>query len=332
MLHACSQLDAAVATKEFEQRNKRQKLCKDHDIPFTRLMKANTDPDKTMERIRQHFIDRIKDIRGAVTLLHATATKPSSAQIMQQGAVSVDNIVDPSCKKTQPSTNKLDKYFTRRAASDAPPEIEKLDMPDVATDVRSTFFLLRAKKHIYADDQNFKIVLSALYDFLGNVDKRKLQNMTTDSRKTSKTIRQHFTGRDFQTIAFTISKSVHETITAQEQKDDRAYCNPSHEWRKYYVKLNVLAQARCWLSPTEQLQPIADAPLTPKTNFQLADAIKHAAKAEYVPFGGDFEDADAYSPLISRLLLYAELHNDSKHGCYCPHRLNNVSKGYSLIE
>ena len=205
-------------------------------------------------------------------------------------------------------------------------------MPDVATDVRSTFFLLRAKKDIYADDQNFKIVQSALHDFLGNVDKRKLQNMTTDSRKTSKTIRQDFTGRGFRTISFTISNSCHQPITAQEQKDERAHFHPSHEWRKYYVKLNVLAQARTWLSSTEQLQTIADAPPTPKTNFQLADAIKHSVKAEYVPFGGDFEGPDAYNPLISRLLLYAELHNDSKHGCYCPHRLDILSKGYSLIE
>ena len=119
-LHACSQLDAAVATKEIEYQNKRQKLCKDHDIPFTRMVKANTDPDKTMEHIRQHLIDRIKDIRGAVTLLHSTATTRSSAQIMQQQAISVDNNADSSCKTTQPSTNKLDKYFTRRAASDTP--------------------------------------------------------------------------------------------------------------------------------------------------------------------------------------------------------------------
>ena len=84
--------------------------------------------------------------------------------------------------------------------------------------------------------------------------------------------------------------------------------------RIYYVKLLVLAQARRWLSATEQLHPIADAPSTPKTNFQLADAIKRPDKAEYAPFGGDFEDAGAYSPVISRLLFYAEIHNCSDHG------------------
>ena len=88
----------------------------------------------------------------------------------------------------------------------------------------------------------------------------------------------------------------------------------SHTWRTYYVKLLVLAQARQWLSATERLDPIADAPSTPKTNFQLADAIKQPKNAEYAPFGGDFEDTHSYSPVISRLLFYAEIHNCSDHG------------------
>ena len=62
------------------------------------------------------------------------------------------------------------------------------------------------------------------------------------------------------------------------------------------------------------MHPIADAPSTPKTNFQLADAIKQPKNAELAPFGGDFEDTDAFSPVISRLLLYAEIHNCSDHG------------------
>ena len=61
------------------------------------------------------------------------------------------------------------------------------------------------------------------------------------------------------------------------------------------------------------IDPIADAPFTPKTNFQLADAIKDPEQAEYVPFGSDFEDVDAHSPVISRLLMYAEIHNYSDH-------------------
>ena len=187
-------------------------------------------------------------------------------------------------------------------------------MPDVATDVRSTFLLLRAKKHKYADDQDFHRVQDALSQLSGNVDQRKLHRITTDPPRTAKTIRQYFKGRFFGTVHFTIPNSPDEATSAQEQQDARAYYNHSHEWRTYYVKLRVLAQARRWLSSTEQLQPIADAPPTPKTNFQLADAIKHSAKTEYVPFGVDFEDADAYSPVITRLLAYAEIDNDSDNG------------------
>ena len=79
------------------------------------------------------------------------------------------------------------------------------------------------------------------------------------------------------------------------------------------VKLLVLAQARQWLSAAERLDPIPEARATPKTRFQLADAIKQPKLAEYAPCGCDFEDAGAYSPVISRLLLYAEIHKCSDH-------------------
>ena len=42
--------------------------------------------------------------------------------------------------------------------------------------------------------------------------------------------------------------------------------------------------------------------------------MKDPEQAEYVPFGNDFEDIDAHSPVISRLLMYAEIHNYSDHG------------------
>jgi len=59
-----------------------------------------------------------------------------------------------------------------------------------------------------------------------------------------------------------------------------------------------MAQARRWLSATERLDPIADAPSTPKTNFQLADAIKQPKNAEYAPFGRDLKTL-AHTALLS---------------------------------
>ena len=75
----------------------------------------------------------------------------------------------------------------------------------------------------------------------------------------------------------------------------------------------MLAQARRWLSGTERIDAISESPPTPKTIFQLAAAIKQHSATEYLPFGCDFEDSDAYSPTISRLLLYAEIHNYKDH-------------------
>ena len=112
--------------------------------------------------------------------------------------------------------------------------------------------------------------------------------MTTDPPKTSKTIRQDFKERNFQIINFDVSKSVDKATGAHEGKAARHHVDHSHTWRTYYVKLLVLAQARRWLSATERLDPIADAPPTPKTNFQLADAIKQPKKAEFAPFGSAY--------------------------------------------
>ena len=109
--------------------------------------------------------------------------------------------------------------------------------------------------------------------------------MTTDPPKTSKTIRQDFKERMFKTVALDVSTSVDKATDAREGKAARHKFHLSHTWRTYYVKLLVLAQARRWLSATERLDPIADAPPTPKTNFQLADAIKQPKKAEFAPFG-----------------------------------------------
>ena len=214
-----------------------------------------------------------------------------------------------------PIQDKLGNSFNPRAASDALPDIEELPIPDVATDVSSTYLRLHAKRHIYAEDEDFRIVKDALSELRGSVHRKRLHKMTTDPPK----IRQLFKEKSFGTIHFNVSKSPDEATGAQEGKAARPRKETLHlhhpdTWRAYYVKLLVLAQARRWLSSTEQLLPIADAPSTPKTNFQLADAIKHSDKAEYAPFGVDFEDAGAYSPVISRLLFYAEIHNCSDHG------------------
>ena len=115
---------------------------------------------------------------------------------MQQRAVSADTTLQPPPKKTEHRRdNKLNNYFTPRAAGDARSEIEELRIPDVATDVSSTYLRLHAKRHIYAGDEDFRIVKDALSQLRGFVNKKRLHDMTTDPPKTSKTIRQDFKER-----------------------------------------------------------------------------------------------------------------------------------------
>ena len=82
-----------------------------------------------------------------------------------------DTYVRSPAKDTRAATRSLDNYFTPRAAGDALPEIEELHIPDVATDVRSTYLRLYAKRHIYAEDEDFHIVKDALSQLRGYVSR-----------------------------------------------------------------------------------------------------------------------------------------------------------------
>ena len=59
-LHACGQWDSAVATKQHSIQTKRRKLCKDHDIPCTRILGSNASLEASMEYIRRQLSDRIQ--------------------------------------------------------------------------------------------------------------------------------------------------------------------------------------------------------------------------------------------------------------------------------
>ena len=112
---------------------------------------------------------------------------------MQQRAVSTNTTLRPPPKKTEHRRdNKLDNYFRPRAAGDALPDIEELHIPDVATDVRSTYLLLHANKHIYADDKDFQIVKDTLSQLRGYVNQKQLRKLTTDPPRKSATIRRYF--------------------------------------------------------------------------------------------------------------------------------------------
>ena len=181
-------------------------------------------------------------------LLQSKATGPPSVHSVQQRAVSADTTLQPPRKKTEYGlNNQLDNYFKPRVAGDALSDVEELRIPDVATDVSSTYLRLHAKRHIYAEDEDFKTVKDALSQLRGFVDKERLHKMTTGPPK----ICQAFKERRFGAISFNVSKAPDEATGAQEGKAARYRVYHSHTWRAYYVKLLVLAQARRWFSATE---------------------------------------------------------------------------------
>ena len=232
---------------------------------------------------------------------------------MQKGVASADAEVNPPRKKAEVSARQLENYFKQKVASDSPPDIQALLIPDVATDVGSTYVRLRPRPGSQEEDKDRHIVKNALSELCGRVSKKRLHQMTADPPKTSKTIRRRFKERNFGATHYSYSPSSADASGAKQSGEVRLDVNHSHIWRTRYVKLLVLAQARRWLSATERLDALEDAPPTPKTNSQLADAVKQPKSAVYAPCGRDFEDSDAYSPIISRLLLYADIHNCQDH-------------------
>ena len=138
-------------------------------------------------------------------------------------------------KDIRAATRSLDNYFTPQAAGDALPEVEELHIPDVATDVRSTYLRLHAKRHIYADDQDFPIVKDTLSMLRGNVSKEQLHKMMIDPQP----IRQYFKEKFCGNIHFHVSSPLDEATGAQAREVARCQVHPSHTWRTYYVTIHT---------------------------------------------------------------------------------------------
>ena len=229
-LEACGQRDVAVVSKEHLVQTKRRKLCKKHGIPLTKIIDTNATVEAAMDQVRRKLLQQIQEIRSKRQMpemfgLLQSSPSPSTADIhpLLQSAgsepphsqkrsapanredqsphkrtVFADTTLQPPPKKAKHRRdNKLDNYFTPRAAGDACPEIEELRILDVATDVSSTYLRLHAKRHIYAEDEEFRSVKDALSELRGFVNQKRLHKMTTDPPKTSKTIRQDLKERSF---------------------------------------------------------------------------------------------------------------------------------------
>ena len=135
-LEACGQWDAAVVSKEHLIHTKRRSLCKKHGIPFTKVIATNATVEAAMDQVRRKLLQQIQEIRSKRQMpqmfgLLQSSPPPSTASIhpLLQSAGSVP----PPMKAKHRRDNKLDNYFTPRAAGDAHPEIEELRISDMAT-------------------------------------------------------------------------------------------------------------------------------------------------------------------------------------------------------
>ena len=122
----------------------------------------------------------------------------------KRAASAADAAVQRHRMKAKVNDCKLESYFKLRAAGDGPPDVEALHIPDVATDVKSTYLRLLTKRDTYAEDKDFHIVTNALSELRGYVNERRLHNPP----KTPNTIRQRFKEILFGKISFSLSLTV----------------------------------------------------------------------------------------------------------------------------
>ena len=109
--------------------------------------------------------------------------------------------------------------------------------------------------------------------------------------------------------------------TAERSYEARTV-NPRDEWTVYHLQLALMREARRWLDDSERMDAISEAPDTPRTLGLLASSLQNKKAAQYLPFGKDFEDGDAYNCTQCRLLFFAEIHacNEETYGTFArPH-------------
>ena len=123
---------------------------------------SNEKLEAAMKYVRGQLSNRIQQVRATMKsfqpLLQSKGPVAPCRYPEQKRAASADAAVQRHRKEAKVSACKLESYFKLRAAGDGPPDVKALHIPDVATDVRSTYLRLHTKRDTYADDKDFHIV------------------------------------------------------------------------------------------------------------------------------------------------------------------------------
>ena len=206
-------------------------------------------------------------------------------------------------QKTNPT---LHAYFGKAATGRITwPEQE---VPAVATNLASAYLRLRLQWEHHQSDRDFQNILWA-----SNVGRNSVL-----PRKTIRTILKEM-GHVMQLGNMAPKLPKHLGIQAGGKS---LTIHPSNQWTIYQVQLAIMREARRWLGESERLDAISEAPETPKTIGLLASSLQKKKSAQFLPFGRDFEDCDAYNCTQCRLLFFAEMHacNEDTYGTFAqPH-------------
>ena len=206
-------------------------------------------------------------------------------------------------QKTNPT---LHAYFGKAATGRITwPEQE---VPAVATNLASAYLRLRLQWEHHQSDRDFQNILWA-----SNVGRNSVL-----PQKTIRTILKEM-GHVMQLGNMAPKLPKHLGIQAGGKS---LTIHPSNEWTIHQVQLAIMREARRWLGESERLDAISEAPETPKTIGLLASSLQKKKSAQFLPFGRDFEDCDAYNCTQCRLLFFAEMHacNEDTYGTFAqPH-------------
>ena len=219
-------------------------------------------------------------------------------------------------KGAQKKDHTLDEYFGKATAKNITwPEQE---VPAVVTSPSSAYLRMRLKGEHYRNDIDFQKIYWAL----------NLGRNNPLSRTTRKTILQKV-GHLIQRENMYVYLPRHATSAAKHRT-----LAPSTQWTTYHLQLALMREARRWLSDAERLDAISEAPETPKTLSLFASSLQKKKLAQYLPFGTDFEDLDAYNCTQCRLLFFAEMHayNEHQYGTFTKPRNENLLYTYRELQ
>ena len=196
VIKGCARWEEALAKGIYSSsRTNRRALCQLDGIRIScsPLIETNTDQTAALQHIRELLATQIKSNRQTLESWFGTSAG-------RDGKVQHESTQTKSKpSQTHKQANSLETWFRMRAPHEGRSEIEEAKMPDIATDVSSTYHRLRVKMRANADDEDLAITTKALYQLRSHVNRKSLRALTQEPKRRRKTIRRAFSVTDHVT-------------------------------------------------------------------------------------------------------------------------------------